>query len=124
MNSLLPPPTSPPHRMDQLLQIKTNIIKSYFSNKRVILGPYKTRLLYRRGLKTDYWPAGRLQDTPRHPALLPTDQLCVDAMRGFLPAHLAGGCLHLRVGTRQMAVRAWMGHASGPHSHLHIPAGF
>lgn len=89
----------------------------------MFLGPYKTRFFHRRGLKTDYWSAGRLQDPPRHPALLPTDQLCVDAMRRFLPAHLAGGRLHLRVATRQMAVRAWLGHASGPHSHLHIPAG-
>ena len=117
ISSLLPPVGT------DFSKSKLMSLNRAFQMSGAFLGSYKTRFFRIRGLKTDYWPAGRLQDPPRHPALLPTEQLCVDVMRRFLPTHVAGGGLHLRVATRQMAVRSWLGHATGPHCHLHIPAG-
>lgn len=60
-------------------------------------------LLYLLDLTSALWLAGRLSVSSRHPALLPVNQLLVDAGWGFLPTHSPGVCLHLRGATGKVA---------------------
>ncbi|XP_063240018.1 uncharacterized protein LOC134540897 isoform X10 [Bacillus rossius redtenbacheri] len=62
---------------------------------------------------------GGVPGAARDTALLPAGELRVDAVRGLLPAHLAGERLHLRVAARQVAVRAGLDRSRPHHRGVH-----
>lgn len=70
-----------------------------------------------------YTYVDRMPDTSRGATLLPADQLCMDAVRGSVPAHRARVGIHLRVHSADLVASARLGRTGIVHCTVHNQSG-